>query len=305
MSKEQLRAYYRRFRRWQQEGPRYVNKHPGTVLRCANCGAEVADNYCPRCGQRAGIGRVTWRSVREGIGKVLGLDSRSFPYTLLQLLLRPGYLVRDYISGRRQVSYPPVSMLAIVSLIAVLVESAFHVQNEVLGLQYNIPEADRVVQWFNDNKSWGTLLAQSLLILPTWVVFRFAPRYPRHTLPEGIFLQIFLSTQSLLLGFLGYWNDTVGNVMAALYMVITYRQLFGYSWWGTLWRCGVTFLTAMLTMLPLLMVGFWFGTDDRRDSMIAAAPWLLALIGIAIAILLIVTWRISRRTSKKQENIKI
>ena len=33
---------YRRFRQWQQKGPRYVNKHLGTVLRCANCGAEVA-----------------------------------------------------------------------------------------------------------------------------------------------------------------------------------------------------------------------------------------------------------------------
>ena len=152
MKIEQLKTYFHRFHRWQQEGPRYVNKHPGTVLRCANCGAEVADNFCPRCGQHAGVGRVTWRSVRESIGKVLGLDSRSFPYTLLQLLLRPGYLVRDYISGRRQVSYPPVSMLAIVSLVAVLVESAFHVQNEVLGLHYGIPEADRVILWFNDHK---------------------------------------------------------------------------------------------------------------------------------------------------------
>ena len=88
--------------------------------------------------------------------------------------------------------------------------------------------------------------------------------------------------------------------MTAIYLVIAYRQLFGYSWWGTLWRCVVTFTTAMLTMVPLLIIGFWFGTDDRTDAVMDATPWVLALIGIAIAILLIVTWRISWHTSKKE-----
>ena len=55
-------------------------------------------------------------------------------------------------------------------------------------------------------------------ILPTWLVFRFAPGYPRHTLPEGFFLQVFLSVQWLLLGFIGYWNTTVETVIVIIYM---------------------------------------------------------------------------------------
>lgn len=39
MKKEQ---YYRR---WQQEGPQYVNRHEDTVQHCQNCGTEFSDNY--------------------------------------------------------------------------------------------------------------------------------------------------------------------------------------------------------------------------------------------------------------------
>ena len=52
-----------------------------------------------------------------------GMDSRSLPYTLWQLLLRPGYLIGDYISGRRQVSFPPIKMLAIVALFALIINN--------------------------------------------------------------------------------------------------------------------------------------------------------------------------------------
>lgn len=85
------------------EEPHYVNRHEDSVQHCCNCGTEFADNFCPRCGQRAEVGRVGWNSVKENVALLWGMDSRSLTYTLDQLLGRPGYLVRDYISGRRLV----------------------------------------------------------------------------------------------------------------------------------------------------------------------------------------------------------
>ena len=102
MNKEQIRAYYQRFREWQQAAPHYVNRHEGVVQRCHNCGTEFAGNFCPICGQRAEVGRVGWSSIRENVALLWGLDSRSLTYTLVQLMGRPGYLVREYISGHRQ-----------------------------------------------------------------------------------------------------------------------------------------------------------------------------------------------------------
>jgi hypothetical protein len=299
MNKEQLIAYYHRFCRWQHEVPHYVNRHEDTVQHCHNCGTAFSDNFCPRCGQRAEVGRVGWDSLKENIVLLWGLDSRSLSYTLFQLLTRPGYLVRDYISGRRQVSFPPVKMLVIVSLFMVIFESVFHLENEVVSIHFNIPEIDNVIKWFNDNKSWGTLFYQIFFILPTWVVFRFAPGYPRHTLPEGFFLQVFVSTQSLLLTFLDYLSADFENVVATIFLIITYRQLFGYSWWGTLWRLIITVLTALMMILPLFLVAFLFSNDGRKDDVIRAGLWLLAIVILLTAVMLFVTYRISR---KKESN---
>ena len=80
-----------------------------------------------------------WNSIKDNIAVLWGMDSRSFTYTLFQLLTRPGYLVRDYISGRRQVSFPPVKMLVIVSLFTVIVETFFHQNSDVVPIQINFP----------------------------------------------------------------------------------------------------------------------------------------------------------------------
>jgi hypothetical protein len=229
------------------------------------------------------------------------MDSRSFAYTLFQLLTRPGYLVRDYISGRRQVSFPPVKLLVIVSLFTFIIESVFHLENEILALQTNIPRIDNVIKWFNDNKSWGTLFFQAFYILPTWVVFRFAPRYPCHTLPEGFFLQVFLSTLSLLLTFIDYLDLLLfENFIAAFYFLIAYRQLFGYSWWGTLWRCFVTTLSAILMMTITVIVAFFIFERDTFVYKITTYLWILAALVASIALILIVSYRISLSKSRKR-----
>lgn len=294
-----FKQYYHRFRKWQQAMPQFVNRHQDTTQQCHNCGTEYGGNFCPICGQRAGIGRVGWKSIEENVSLLWGLDSRSLPYTLLQLLLRPGYLVRDYISGHRQVSYPPVKMLVILSLFAVIIESVFHVKNEIISLHFNIPEIDEVVQWFNTNKSWATLFTQIFFILPTWAIFRFAPRYPRHSLPEGFFLQVFVSVQSLLLGLLNYLFGNGGGTLGAIFTFITYWQLFGYGWWSTLWRFIVTVITSLILMLPMIMIGFLYGQDDTTSDKIAVGLILCVIIAFLIAAILYVSYLIGKRTYRK------
>ena len=307
MNKEQIREYYRRFRRWQQAAPHYENRHEGEVQHCHNCGTEFSGNFCPLCGQRAEVGRVGWKSIKDNIAVLWGMDSRSLTYTLFQLLTRPGYLVRDYISGRRQVSFPPVKMLVIVSLVAVIAESVFHEHNDVVPVTFNIPEIDNFIKWFNDNKNWGALFFYSLYILPTWIVFRFAPRYPCHTLPEGFFLQVFLSVQSLLLGLLGFLQEGLDTIVGAVYMVVTFRQLFGYGWWATVWRLAITVLSVMMILLPLVTLGILFAYDagnvdikfgfgGREVSLMDAGPALLAIVALLIAVMLFVTHCINKRT---------
>ena len=241
-----------------------------------------------------------WNSVKENITLLWGMDSRSLGYTLIQLLGRPGYLVREYISGRRLVSFPPVKMLVIVCLFVVLFETVFHLHRDVLSLTFNNQAVSKVIEWINSQKNWATLLVNSIYILPTWLVFRFAPGYFRHTLPEGFFIQVFLSVQWILLGFIGYWNETVETVIVIIYMYITYRQLFGYGWWGTLWRLAIVLLSQMAVVVTFVTIVLLFLYDDSdRAAMMKAGLILLSAVTLLTAVAIYVTHLINKRTFRK------
>ena len=302
MNKVLLRNYYHRFCRWQQAVPHYANRHEGDVQHCYNCDNDFSGNFCPICGQRAEVGRVGWKSIKDNVAILWGMDSRSLGYTLLQLLGRPGYLVRDYISGRRQVSFPPVKMLVIVCLFVVIVESVFRVKNDVVGIKFNIQEVDDIIAWINSQKSWATLFLQCFYILPTWLVFRYAPGYPRHTLPEGFFLQVFMSVLSLLSTlFIGYWNDDLDLALWIIYMYITYRQLFGYGWWGTLWRLAVLLQMAVTTMLVAgAIVEYVYDNNDICDALLSILIVLTPAV-LLTAVILYVTHRINKRTYRNNK----
>lgn len=299
---KQVATILRRFFRWQQAVPHYACRHEGEVQHCHNCGRDFDGNFCPVCGQRAGVGRVGWQSVRENVAMRWGMGSRSPGYTLLQLLGRPGCLVRDYISGRRQVSFPPVKMPVIVCLFVVVFESVFHLKSEVLKLSFKVKEIDDVVAWTNARKSWATLLLQSLYILPAWLVFRHAPACPRHTLPEGFFLQVFLSVPSLLLVFIGYWSRNVELVVWTACLYIACRQLFGYGWWCTLWRLAVV-MTAQLSVVLFAVTAVIFAYEMREngdDDTVFAFMFILAVTVATPAVMLLVAHRINRRSCRRQ-----
>jgi hypothetical protein len=191
-------------------------------------------------------------------------------------------------------------MLVIVCLFVVVIESMFHLENDVLPLEFKIKEVDEVVRWMNAQKSWTTLLVRSICILPTWLVFRYAPGYPRHTLPEGFFLQVFISTQTLILGFSGYWSGAAEYVLCLVFMFITYRQIFGYGWWSTLWRFAVVILSQLALIVIALMIVLWlFKYNDNSETdtnVIMAFRYIFGFLVAVVAVALSVSHIINKRT---------
>ncbi len=110
-----------------------------------------------------------------------------------------------------------------------------------------------------------------------------------------------MSTLSLLLAFLDYFNENVENVIATIYIVIAYHQLFGYSWWGTLWRCICTALAAMAMMiLPLVTVPYIKERAlDKSSVTDYAFLWILIAVVVLVTVILLSSYYISRYKSKK------
>ena len=227
------------------------------------------------------------------------MESRSFFYTLFQLLLRPGYLIRDYISGKRQVSYPPVKMLFFVAVVYLILRQLF---NPVVPSSFN-PDED-LVTWsmflkvFNDNPAWSLVFISPIMIFPTWLLFRFAPSYDHHTIPEGFFIQVFMSTLMLMIFCI---SDTLWIWVALLiipYYVIAYKQLFGYGWFGTIWRTALCCVLFVCTVVVISAVAELAITREAiGGSGIAGDITIILRFFLAGIVLALVGYYISKRTA--------
>jgi len=317
MSQKQL---YGRFLKWQQQ-PLSYEELSSELHCCSNCGQEYAGAYCPRCGQKARAGRITWTTVRNGLMDLFGLGSRSLPYSVWQLLWRPGYSISDYINGKWQESFPPVKMLVIVALLVFFIGQFLFpeywgelIENQPApatstGVAYYV---DSAIGWLSAHPEWGVLFIFSFLILPTWFVFRNAPRNPRHTLPQGFFIQVFMTIQffvwnfilSLALVWTGVNAQQVWVISACLLplmVVLDYKQLFGYGWRGTLWRLAAIVVIIALSLLLIAVISV---SLDKPDGYLAEhhhRPFFIFMsFAAGVGTLLSLTDAINRRSWRER-----
>ena len=263
MDKEQLKEKYRRFRQWQEQ-PFEYKLASDRVHHCNNCNHDFTGNYCPVCSQKAGLGRVGWRSVHQGVMDIWGLGTRSLLYSIWQLLLRPGHIIGDYIDGKRQVSFPPVKMLFIVTLIYSMVVYWFFPDVLHMPVEEAEEQTNELYLWFKNHFSWAMLITSTFAILPTWVMFRYSPRHTAHSLPEGFFIQVFFQVIVVVWMFLFIPFELIGStvisvvslIITMIYYIIGYKQLFGYSLWGTLWRQGFVILSGALALTITVLIAF-------------------------------------------------
>jgi hypothetical protein len=76
------------------------------TLVCANCGQPLAGEYCAACGQRhePHVHTVS-HFAGEAFESISHADSRLWR-TLLYLLIRPGFLTREFFAGRMVAAVP-------------------------------------------------------------------------------------------------------------------------------------------------------------------------------------------------------
>jgi len=104
---------------------------------CLNCGATVIGRYCHVCGQeniepREGF----WHLVTHFFNDVTHFDGKFFT-TLKDLLFKPGFLSKQYMSGKRASYLNPVRMYLFTSAIFFLLFFAFLQNKQPLKIGIN------------------------------------------------------------------------------------------------------------------------------------------------------------------------
>jgi hypothetical protein len=84
---------------------------------CLNCGAVVGERFCTHCGQenlepKETVGHL----VRHFFEDITHFDGKFF-VTIKDLIIRPGFLTREYVAGRRMSYLNPIRMYIFISAI--------------------------------------------------------------------------------------------------------------------------------------------------------------------------------------------
>ena len=282
-----------------------VHKHV-----CLNCGAEYEGNFCPECGQRASVGRLTMLSVLNSFLAVAGFSNGKLWKTLLHSVTRPGHMIREYLHGKRTYYIKPLNLLVVLSLLFVILQNVLPVNlfgngnskediedtrviladadslslsDEGVKIRINgtelsekvKPILDTMEDWFRGNMGYYRLLCQLLLIPGTMLCFRKSKTYPKSNLPENFFIQIFVSNQLMLLDLLwllcSWGHYRLPTLIFVLVLIYDYKQLFGFSWGRTTWKVALVYLWALLIMILLISVGIAAGYYFRSALGITAS----------------------------------
>ena len=331
MNKQQLKEKLEQFRQWQEQPYDYTYS-PDKEVHCNNCGHDYRGNFCPVCSQKAGMGRIGWRSVHQGIMDIWGLGTRSLIYSVWQLLLRPGHIISDYIDGKRQVSFPPVKMLFILAVLYTMIYYWFIPTVLGINVETQVTKEQEAMlgdlsHWLKANYSWFALIMALLAVIPTWIMFRYSPRHTAHSLPEGFFIQVFLAVLMIVLSFLlmplGMIDlmvySTVVYLLYGVYYIIVYKYLFGYSLWGTLWRSGFVLTTVLFLLTAAIFLASNINQAIMEDQFkkhvtqeqilqakLYSAGGILAFTTMVMAVGYVINMIVTRKFRKqiKQEKLR-
>ena len=142
-----LHHRYQRFSEWKQQ-PHQVAPLSEVHHECATCGTHYEGNYCPRCGQSSKIGRYSFKNALLLYLDVWGLGNRGMFRTIRDLILRPGYMIRDYFRGMQMAYFPPFKLFFLLLALSVLVDSGLNIQG-INREKQNEKESEELVTSFS------------------------------------------------------------------------------------------------------------------------------------------------------------
>jgi hypothetical protein len=122
-----LQNRYKRYKEWKLQ-PHQVAPLSEEQHECATCGTRYDGNYCPRCGQSAKIGRYSFKNAILLFLDVWGLGNRGMFRSIRDLILRPGYMIRDYLRGMQMAYFPPFKLFFLLLALWLVVDSGLNIQ---------------------------------------------------------------------------------------------------------------------------------------------------------------------------------
>ena len=283
VDKRRWEVWKRAFSIWQHT-PHKVAPISETEKTCQSCGTVYQGNFCPRCGQSFHVGRFSFKTAFLLFLDIWGIGNRGMFRSIRDLMLRPGYMIRDYVRGCQSAYFPPFKMFFILATFSVLLNNGFSLNFEedknekrtsiktpdnltLNGKKINNSATFHIVKKMPDalyvfEKKYPSLFAFIVLLLisaPLYLFFRRCPSIPDLRYSEHVVALVYTSntyTLYQMLAKLPLFNSFAGLIkLAAMVMIfIALKQFTGYSKRRLFGYIMLTFLICILMFLALLAI---------------------------------------------------
>lgn len=93
------------------------------MSNCKNCNSELIADFCHKCGQRSTVDKVTFTETFQDFVDATFSVNAPLINTALLLFIKPGFLLQEYLNGKRKSFYKPVSFFIITTFIYLIIRS--------------------------------------------------------------------------------------------------------------------------------------------------------------------------------------
>lgn len=160
---------------------------------CKNCGASSSGKFCPDCGQRMSIHKVTFGETFTDLVDTLFSVNAPLFVTLRELIVNPGKLLRNYLGGQRKKYYKPVAFFILTTVLYILIRALIGFdpfRNDAFQVQDGVDGATK----FEEARNYFLLNINNLLFIFvfTLAVFSKLFYYRRYSLAEFLVISFYL-----------------------------------------------------------------------------------------------------------------
>lgn len=292
-----LKEKYRQFKAWQVR-PREVAPMSQDEHECLNCHDHYTGSFCPRCGQPATTTRFSWKVAVASFIDAYGLGERGMFRTMGNLLLRPGYLILDYLRGMRASYFAPFKMYFLLFAVSLLVTHGLNIKGENFSFSDDFesavqevkeeeqaearqvvevdlsgigekenPESNRIKEILYGVFDKAALFAKNypamnillLLVMMSGILFFFFRRNPN--IPDlrysEFFVTLLYTTNMYTIYSIVFDFFCLGKLSSYAFFLtlIPLKQFSGYSWWRTILKFTVAFVTIFVLFILFIVLG--------------------------------------------------
>ena len=207
-------------------------------VTCLNCKAEIQHRFCPYCGQKKDVKRLTWHSLVAEIAHFFSHIEHGFINTCYQLFIRPGKTINEYIEGKRKKYHKPVGFYLIWVALFILTGSLI---GKWMGYHRSVESnllvpADETWNYFMNHRNVFELLLIPIIALLVWLIIS-RPRmnyietlvlniYAFGVLNMVVTLQLTIVGLLLRISYLTAWFETQSAVVSVCWFSFCLYDVF-------------------------------------------------------------------------------